>query len=209
MALRSGRSLLINHESRNVMHQGNQTQEGGGPPGTRTRNLRIKSPLLCQIELEARGRIAILRRASSSSGRILSAVEVAVVEIRQPRVHALEVLHQLRAPAVPLADRSGEMLLALTDLGLGGSGGERSEVRRPGEVAGGSFQLRQVLQIGNVGDDPATQVDVLRVPRELRVPAAELHTVQATGTGDERDPVFVLSVVWSGVRAQVEQREPE
>ena len=23
------------------------------PPGTRTRNLRIKSPLLCQIELEA------------------------------------------------------------------------------------------------------------------------------------------------------------
>ena len=26
----------------------------GGPPGTRTPNLRIKSPLLCQIELEAR-----------------------------------------------------------------------------------------------------------------------------------------------------------
>ena len=24
---------------------------GGGSPGTRTRNLRIKSPLLCQIEL--------------------------------------------------------------------------------------------------------------------------------------------------------------
>jgi hypothetical protein len=28
----------------------------GGPPGTRTRNLRIKSPLLYPIELEARGR---------------------------------------------------------------------------------------------------------------------------------------------------------
>jgi hypothetical protein len=26
----------------------------GAPPGTRTQNLRIKSPLLCQIELEAR-----------------------------------------------------------------------------------------------------------------------------------------------------------
>src|SRR6266498_5382344 len=29
---------------------------GGGPPGTRTRNLRIKSPLLYPIELEARER---------------------------------------------------------------------------------------------------------------------------------------------------------
>jgi len=29
---------------------------GRGPPGTRTRNLRIKSPLLYPIELEARGR---------------------------------------------------------------------------------------------------------------------------------------------------------
>ena len=28
----------------------------GGPPGTRTRNLRIKSPLLYPIELEARER---------------------------------------------------------------------------------------------------------------------------------------------------------
>jgi hypothetical protein len=28
----------------------------GGPPGTRTRNLRIKSPLLYPIELEARAR---------------------------------------------------------------------------------------------------------------------------------------------------------
>jgi hypothetical protein len=27
---------------------------GGGPPGTRTQNLRIKSPLLYPIELEAR-----------------------------------------------------------------------------------------------------------------------------------------------------------
>ena len=27
----------------------------GTPPGTRTQNLRIKSPLLCQIELEALG----------------------------------------------------------------------------------------------------------------------------------------------------------
>ena len=26
----------------------------GGPPGIRTPNLRIKSPLLCQVELEAR-----------------------------------------------------------------------------------------------------------------------------------------------------------
>ena len=30
----------------------------GGPPGTRTPNLRIKSPLLCQIELEARRSVA-------------------------------------------------------------------------------------------------------------------------------------------------------
>src|SRR4029450_9661086 len=29
-----------------------------GPPGTRTPNLRIKSPLLCQIELEARRSVA-------------------------------------------------------------------------------------------------------------------------------------------------------
>jgi hypothetical protein len=32
------------------------TAVGGGPPGTRTRNLRIKSPLLYPIELEARER---------------------------------------------------------------------------------------------------------------------------------------------------------
>ena len=31
----------------------------GGPPGTRTPNLRIKSPLLCQIELEARRSVAM------------------------------------------------------------------------------------------------------------------------------------------------------
>ena len=30
----------------------------GGPPGIRTPNLRIKSPLLCQIELEARRSLA-------------------------------------------------------------------------------------------------------------------------------------------------------
>jgi NAD(P)-dependent dehydrogenase (short-subunit alcohol dehydrogenase family) len=30
----------------------------GGPPGTRTPNLRIKSPLLCQIELEAQRSLA-------------------------------------------------------------------------------------------------------------------------------------------------------
>ena len=29
-----------------------------GPPGIRTPNLRIKSPLLCQIELEARRSLA-------------------------------------------------------------------------------------------------------------------------------------------------------
>src|SRR3990170_4279429 len=34
------------------------TTFGGGPPGTRTRNLRIKSPLLYPIELEARPNIA-------------------------------------------------------------------------------------------------------------------------------------------------------
>jgi hypothetical protein len=31
----------------------------GGPPGIRTPNLRIKSPLLCRIELEARITIPI------------------------------------------------------------------------------------------------------------------------------------------------------
>ncbi len=39
--------------------QSGRTREGaGGPPGTRTPNLRIKSPLLCQIELEARRSVA-------------------------------------------------------------------------------------------------------------------------------------------------------
>ena len=35
-----------------------QAGDVGGPPGTRTPNLRIKSPLLCQIELEARRSLA-------------------------------------------------------------------------------------------------------------------------------------------------------
>jgi hypothetical protein len=37
----------------------------GGPPGTRTPNLRIKSPLLCQIELEAQRSLATGRVASA------------------------------------------------------------------------------------------------------------------------------------------------
>src|SRR5262245_8591489 len=36
----------------------NAQVDRSGPPGTRTPNLRIKSPLLCQIELEARGSVA-------------------------------------------------------------------------------------------------------------------------------------------------------
>ncbi len=120
----SGEAVSPVRRSRNVTRQTEPNSSRSGPPGTRTRNLRIKSPLLCQIELEARRRISIPRRAPSSSGRLLPAVDVAVVEIRQPRVHALEILHQLRAPAVPLADRPGEMFFALTDLGFDGRGGE-------------------------------------------------------------------------------------
>ena len=33
-------------------------EEDGGPPGIRTPNLRIKSPLLCRVELEARRSLA-------------------------------------------------------------------------------------------------------------------------------------------------------
>ena len=43
--------------SQNVTHQAKHTSHGG-PPGIRTPNLRIKSPLLCQIELEARRSLA-------------------------------------------------------------------------------------------------------------------------------------------------------
>jgi hypothetical protein len=39
--------------------------QSGGPPGIRTPNLRIKSPLLCQIELEARRSVTTPPRASS------------------------------------------------------------------------------------------------------------------------------------------------
>ena len=39
------------------------TRRGGGPPGIRTPNLRIKSPLLCQIELEARRSLATAAKA--------------------------------------------------------------------------------------------------------------------------------------------------
>src|SRR5512132_4071453 len=41
---------------------------GRGPPGIRTPNLRIKSPLLCQIELEARRSLATDPRASGDRG---------------------------------------------------------------------------------------------------------------------------------------------
>jgi CheY-like chemotaxis protein len=43
-----------NYESRQAGHP--PAGLTSGPPGTRTRNLRIKSPLLYPIELEARGR---------------------------------------------------------------------------------------------------------------------------------------------------------
>ena len=42
--------------------------KAGGPPGTRTRNLRIKSPLLCQIELATRRKISDPGRRHNLAG---------------------------------------------------------------------------------------------------------------------------------------------
>jgi hypothetical protein len=45
----------VTHQPEPICHaSGGTTHFAGGPPGIRTPNLRIKSPLLCQIELEAR-----------------------------------------------------------------------------------------------------------------------------------------------------------
>ena len=49
----------------------------GGPPGTRTPNLRIKSPLLCQIELEARRSVATGARERASR-HVCWAVEMGI-----------------------------------------------------------------------------------------------------------------------------------
>jgi hypothetical protein len=48
------------------------TTFGGGPPGTRTPNLRIKSPLLCQIELEARRSLSTRPLASYTAWTLAS-----------------------------------------------------------------------------------------------------------------------------------------
>jgi hypothetical protein len=43
---------------------------GSGPPGTRTRNLRIKSPLLYPIELEARRGSTVPKTRSAPESRV-------------------------------------------------------------------------------------------------------------------------------------------
>jgi hypothetical protein len=54
-------SRVVRFHAKAESRVGRNRTIAGGPPGTRTPNLRIKSPLLCQIELEARW--TIQRRA--------------------------------------------------------------------------------------------------------------------------------------------------
>jgi hypothetical protein len=79
MVVLAGRTTRVPH--RTVKPGSERTSTcglAGGPPGTRTPNLRIKSPLLCQIELEARRSLATAAAVRGTVGDVCSPAELGI-----------------------------------------------------------------------------------------------------------------------------------